>query len=590
MKNKPVDDSLVSWRWAIACTLAIFAALGLCSLIPIGVEVVQAAVGSIMTGEYQITFGGASSGTGAKYTLAYEADSTSLNIGDGTNAEFTFTDNGTTGTFNVPGGQITTATVSALTVNTDNLNASTLSSLTFNSDSITASSADIENLAANTSSALTFSAGEITVTGGSGLPASGSGIYMGFLAGAGAIAASSTFPIVTLQTLGIYNNVDFGVASTWGNLKFGDYISANTSASIADSTYTTVVNFARSATAITAGTFSGLTSSSNIAFNNGYLTSTSATGYIFDATYNTTLNFARNATAITAGTFTGLTSSAGVTAAGNVAANGGYLTSTSSTCYVFAAAQRVDIGAASSTCYLGHQVYVNKNEVHSASGPLYLYPLTGIVYTVGNNVISGNYTTTTVGEFTNGDTTPDVSAYNIWRCYGTAATITALDNVTYPMEITILGSYLNEQQTVTITLEDPGDTFTVTYGGQTTAALAYDVSAVNLQAALEGLSSVGAGNIAVSGTPADVYTLIFQGALAEADKAEVTCAGTGCTATPATTVVGGTDNTGVISDGAGMFLEGNWTTNGNAQLRLIYDARAGRTGLAGWREISRKAT
>lgn len=58
-----------------------------------------------------------------------------------------------------------------------------------------------------------------------------------------------------------------------------------------------------------------------------------------------------------------------------------------------------------------------------------------------------------------------------------------------------------------------GGTFTVTYGGQTTSALAYNISAANFKTAILGLSSVGAGNaeaVAVTGG----FEIYFKGALA----------------------------------------------------------------------------
>lgn len=51
--------------------------------------------------------------------------------------------------------------------------------------------------------------------------------------------------------------------------------------------------------------------------------------------------------------------------------------------------------------------------------------------------------------------------------------------------------------------------FTLTFGGHTTAAIAHDASAATVQSALEGLPSVGAGNVAVTGTPGD-YAVDFS--------------------------------------------------------------------------------
>lgn len=65
----------------------------------------------------------------------------------------------------------------------------------------------------------------------------------------------------------------------------------------------------------------------------------------------------------------------------------------------------------------------------------------------------------------------------------------------------------------TITISATGGTFTVSYKGQTTSALAYNASASTVQTAIQGLSTVGASNatVALSGS---VYTVTLADALA----------------------------------------------------------------------------
>ncbi|RJO72981.1 hypothetical protein D5S18_22160 [Nocardia panacis] len=72
----------------------------------------------------------------------------------------------------------------------------------------------------------------------------------------------------------------------------------------------------------------------------------------------------------------------------------------------------------------------------------------------------------------------------------------------------------NEKQTVSITGTPTGGTFTLTYKGKSTTALVYNATAAQVQAALAGLSTIGAGNVAVAGTPGASYVVSFQGALA----------------------------------------------------------------------------
>lgn len=91
---------------------------------------------------------------------------------------------------------------------------------------------------------------------------------------------------------------------------------------------------------------------------------------------------------------------------------------------------------------------------------------------------------------------------------------------------------VNEVQTVTISNAD-GGTFTLTYSGQTTAAIAYGASAAAVTTALEALSNIGVGDVDVV-KASDEYTITFQGALAETNVAQLTSNGTSLTATDLT--------------------------------------------------------
>jgi hypothetical protein len=66
-----------------------------------------------------------------------------------------------------------------------------------------------------------------------------------------------------------------------------------------------------------------------------------------------------------------------------------------------------------------------------------------------------------------------------------------------------------------------GGTFTVTYSGQTTTALAWNVSAADLQLALEALSNVAPGDVLVTGDVGAWY-VTFQGSLAETNVTQMT--------------------------------------------------------------------
>lgn len=84
----------------------------------------------------------------------------------------------------------------------------------------------------------------------------------------------------------------------------------------------------------------------------------------------------------------------------------------------------------------------------------------------------------------------------------------------------------NEQQTLTPSLVPDSGNFLLSFGGQNTAFMAYNVSAANIQTALEGLSTIGAGNVSVAGTlsPAGLVTVTFQGTLAATDVAMIAAA------------------------------------------------------------------
>jgi hypothetical protein len=101
----------------------------------------------------------------------------------------------------------------------------------------------------------------------------------------------------------------------------------------------------------------------------------------------------------------------------------------------------------------------------------------------------------------------------------------------------------SETQTVTITGTPTGGTFTLTFNGQTTAAIAYNAAASLVQTRLEALSSVGTGNVTCGGgpLPGSPVTVAFKGELASTDVALMTAnsasltGGTTPTVTPSTT-------------------------------------------------------
>jgi hypothetical protein len=97
------------------------------------------------------------------------------------------------------------------------------------------------------------------------------------------------------------------------------------------------------------------------------------------------------------------------------------------------------------------------------------------------------------------------------------------------------GSGTAEVQTVSLTGTPTGGTFTLTYLDETTAAIDYDATALEMQTALEGLPSVEPGDLTVTGT--GPWTVTFTAA--QGDVEQMTASGAGLTGgvAPAVNVV-----------------------------------------------------
>lgn len=108
-----------------------------------------------------------------------------------------------------------------------------------------------------------------------------------------------------------------------------------------------------------------------------------------------------------------------------------------------------------------------------------------------------------------------------------------------------MSSGVNETQSVTITGDPTGGTFTLTYDSQTTDDIAYNATPETVQEALEALSSIGAGNVQVTGGPLPTTALnvVFIGTLASKSLAAMTAAGDNLTGgtTPTVTIAEVTD-------------------------------------------------
>ena len=89
----------------------------------------------------------------------------------------------------------------------------------------------------------------------------------------------------------------------------------------------------------------------------------------------------------------------------------------------------------------------------------------------------------------------------------------------------------NSQQVVTLGGLGGGDTFTLTFEGETTDAIASGATAATIKTDLESLASIGAGNVDVSGAAGGPYAVEFKGTFAKHDVSLVTGAATTGTVT-----------------------------------------------------------
>jgi hypothetical protein len=103
----------------------------------------------------------------------------------------------------------------------------------------------------------------------------------------------------------------------------------------------------------------------------------------------------------------------------------------------------------------------------------------------------------------------------------------ALTNAASPVPAvahTTTGAAVADVQTLTISGTPTGGTFTLVFGGQTTAVIPFNATAAQVQAALTALSSIGAGNVTCTGgpLPGSSVTITFAGTLAPGPQPVIT--------------------------------------------------------------------
>ncbi|MEU2315186.1 hypothetical protein [Streptomyces albidoflavus] len=135
----------------------------------------------------------------------------------------------------------------------------------------------------------------------------------------------------------------------------------------------------------------------------------------------------------------------------------------------------------------------------------------------------------------------------------------------------------SEVQTVTVTGSPTGGTYTLTFSGQTTAGIPYNATAAQVKTALEALSNINPGDVAVTGGPhpATPVVVTFTGQYMGDDQAQMTASATNLTGgtSPAVTVTtttagggaGASDGTQVLAGflaTESLFAPGSTKTSG----------------------------
>jgi hypothetical protein len=129
---------------------------------------------------------------------------------------------------------------------------------------------------------------------------------------------------------------------------------------------------------------------------------------------------------------------------------------------------------------------------------------------------------------------------------------------------------INEKQTTTISGSPSGGTFTLTFRGATTAGIAYNAAAAAVETALEALSTIGVGQVNVTG--AGPYVVEFTGDLGRQDLPLMTASGASLTGgtTPsvavAQTVQGSNVDAGRFQVRRGMIIKVSSTDNTKVEI------------------------
>lgn len=146
------------------------------------------------------------------------------------------------------------------------------------------------------------------------------------------------------------------------------------------------------------------------------------------------------------------------------------------------------------------------------------------------------------------------------------------------------GVYMTGTSVYTVTIDGSvtGGTFTLTYSAQTTAGIAFDATAAQVQAALEALSNINRGDVYVTGGPGDTapYVIQFIGDLGN-QAITLTASFASLTADPgssaiATTQAGQTITTvealPIIPGNVNVYIDSTFGAIGTTKLTRVFEA------------------
>jgi hypothetical protein len=121
---------------------------------------------------------------------------------------------------------------------------------------------------------------------------------------------------------------------------------------------------------------------------------------------------------------------------------------------------------------------------------------------------------------------------------------------------------VNEVQSLSITGSPTGGSFTLSFRGQTTSAIAYNATAAAVQAALEALPAIGSGNVVCTGgpLPGTAVTITFQNVLGGLNVPQISVASNNLTGGTSPTPSVSTTTQGVgYKRAVQIDLPGKWT-------------------------------